>query len=140
MKYAKISNQVRQAFIRRVSEKKCTIRQAAKQFNIKFSTAKAILSIYRHEGRIGKKQNRQRKLSNNTISERETQKSLKEEHQESKDQFKLNSAPQNSLNDWQTIQPLHQYNYDWTYLQNFWMMSYMNQQLQYRNFQTFMRY
>ncbi|CAD8080970.1 unnamed protein product [Paramecium sonneborni] len=137
MKYSKISNQVRQAFIRRVSEKKCTIRQAAKQFGIKFSTAKAILSIYRHEGRIGKKQKRQRKILNNIISERETQKSLKEEHTEPKEDFKLNQVPQNSLNECQTIQQLPCYNYDWTYLQHFWMMTYMNQQLQYQSFQRF---
>ncbi|CAK86157.1 unnamed protein product (macronuclear) [Paramecium tetraurelia] len=140
MKYAKISNQVRQAFIKRVSEKKCTIRQAAKQFGIKFSTAKAILSIYRHEGRIGKKQRRQRKLLNNTNSERETQNSLKEEHTETKKEFKLDQAPQNTPNDGQTIQPLLQFNYDSTYLQHFWMMTYMNQHLQYQNFQRFIGY
>ncbi|CAK73017.1 unnamed protein product (macronuclear) [Paramecium tetraurelia] len=95
MKYAKISNQVRQAFIKRISEKKCTIRQAAKQFGIKFSTAKAILSIYRHEGRIGKKQRRQRKLSNNIISEKETQKSLKEEPIETKEEIKKGSTSLN---------------------------------------------
>ncbi|CAD8185017.1 unnamed protein product [Paramecium pentaurelia] len=140
MKYAKISNQVRQAFIKRISEKKCTIRQAAKQFGIKFSTAKAILSIYRHEGRIGKKQRRQRKLLNNNISEKETQKSLKEEHTETKEEFKIDQAPQTTVNDGLTIQHLPQYNYDWTYLQHFWMVTYMNQQLQYQNFQRFIGY
>ncbi|CAD8151555.1 unnamed protein product [Paramecium octaurelia] len=140
MKYAKISNQVRQAFIKRISEKKCTIRQAAKQFGIKFSTAKAILSIYRHEGRIGKKQRRQRKLSNNNISEKETQKSLKEEPAETKEEFKMDQPPQTTVNDGLTIQHIPQYNYDWTYLQHFWMVTYMNQQIQYQNFQRFMGY
>ena len=45
-----------------VVEKKSTIKKAAKKFGIKFSTAKAILSIYRHEGRIGKKRRRMKKL------------------------------------------------------------------------------
>lgn len=55
MKYAKISDQTRLAFIDKVLKGTCTIKQAAKQFGIKFSTAKAILSLYKHEGRVGKK-------------------------------------------------------------------------------------
>ena len=58
MKYAKISDETRLAFIERVKQGVCTIKQAAKQFGIKFSTGKAILSLYKHEGRVGKKEKR----------------------------------------------------------------------------------
>ncbi|CAD8165039.1 unnamed protein product [Paramecium octaurelia] len=62
MKYSKISNETRIAFIEKVNQGACTIRQAAKQFGIKFSTGKAILSLFKHEGRVGKKEKRTRKL------------------------------------------------------------------------------
>ncbi|CAK73836.1 unnamed protein product (macronuclear) [Paramecium tetraurelia] len=62
MKYSKISNETRRAFIEKVNQGACTIRQAAKQFGIKFSTGKAILSLYKHEGRVGKKERRTRRL------------------------------------------------------------------------------
>ena len=39
-----------------------TIKEAAKEFGIKFSTSKAILQTYKREGRIGKKKTRQRKI------------------------------------------------------------------------------
>ena len=38
-----------------------TIKEAAKEFGIKFSTSKAILQTYKREGRIGKKKTRTRK-------------------------------------------------------------------------------
>ncbi|CAD8192489.1 unnamed protein product [Paramecium octaurelia] len=80
MKYSKISDETRLAFINKVEQGVCTIKQAAKQFGIKFSTGKAILSLYKHEGRIGKKQKRIRKIKNqNQLNQRETVKNIKEE-------------------------------------------------------------
>jgi len=35
-----------------------TIKEAAKEFGIKFSTSKAILQTFKREGRIGKKKSR----------------------------------------------------------------------------------
>ncbi|CAD8057715.1 unnamed protein product [Paramecium sonneborni] len=55
LKYAKISNRQRQALIERVTSTGCTIKSAAKDLNINFSTAKAIMQIFRREGRITKK-------------------------------------------------------------------------------------
>ena len=62
MKYAKITDETRRAFIDKVQQGVCTIKQAAKQYGIKFSTGKAILSTFKHEGRVGKKQKRIRKI------------------------------------------------------------------------------
>lgn len=42
-KYSNIAPKVRLAFIKRVLSRQCTIKEAAKEFEIKFSTAKAIL-------------------------------------------------------------------------------------------------
>lgn len=55
LKYAKISNRQRQTLITKVTSTGCTIKSAAKELNINFSTAKAIMQIYRREGRITKK-------------------------------------------------------------------------------------
>ncbi|CAK56226.1 unnamed protein product (macronuclear) [Paramecium tetraurelia] len=55
LKYAKISNKQRQALIERVTSTGCTIKSAAKDLSINFSTAKAIMQIFRREGRITKK-------------------------------------------------------------------------------------
>ncbi|CAD8150154.1 unnamed protein product [Paramecium pentaurelia] len=55
LKYAKISNRQRQALIERVTSTGCTIKSAAKDLSINFSTAKAIMQIFRREGRITKK-------------------------------------------------------------------------------------
>ncbi|KRX03504.1 hypothetical protein PPERSA_02883 [Pseudocohnilembus persalinus] len=60
-KYSVISIEVRQKFIDRVLSKEVTIKEAAKEFGIKFSTSKAILQTYKKEGRIGKKKTRIRK-------------------------------------------------------------------------------
>lgn len=57
-KYSTISQEVREKFINRVMQKEITIKEAAKQFGIKFSTSKAILQTYKKEGRIGKKPTR----------------------------------------------------------------------------------
>ncbi|CAD8195373.1 unnamed protein product [Paramecium pentaurelia] len=59
-KYAIITPAVRMAFIERVQSKKSTIKQAAQEFGIKFSTSKAILQTYKREGRVGKKKTRSR--------------------------------------------------------------------------------
>jgi transposase len=42
-------------------ERKATIKEAAEEFGIKFSTSKAILSTFRKEGRVGKKKTRSRR-------------------------------------------------------------------------------
>ena len=49
---------MREQFIDRVMNHKITIKQAAEEFGIKFSTSKAILQTYKKEGRIGKKKTR----------------------------------------------------------------------------------
>jgi len=43
------------AFIKKVLSKQATIKEAAEEFGIKFSTSKAILQTFKKEGRIGKK-------------------------------------------------------------------------------------
>ncbi|KAM3137012.1 hypothetical protein pb186bvf_010925 [Paramecium bursaria] len=60
-KYAVIPPNIRMAFIKRVQSKQATIKEASREFGIKFSTSKAILQTYRKEGRVGKKKTRQRK-------------------------------------------------------------------------------
>ncbi|CAD8059780.1 unnamed protein product [Paramecium primaurelia] len=61
LKYSKISNDQRQRLIKQVTTTGCTIKSAAKELNINFSTAKAIMQIYRKEGRISKKIKRENK-------------------------------------------------------------------------------
>jgi transposase len=46
--------------LKRILSKEATIKEAAKEFGVNFSTAKAILQTYRKEGRIGKKKTRER--------------------------------------------------------------------------------
>eukprot|EP01017_Pseudomicrothorax_dubius_P002744 TRINITY_DN1020_c0_g1_i1.p1 TRINITY_DN1020_c0_g1~~TRINITY_DN1020_c0_g1_i1.p1 ORF type:complete len:263 (-),score=75.07 TRINITY_DN1020_c0_g1_i1:485-1273(-) len=60
-KYSIIPQDRRQEFIRLVLSKTTSIKEAAEQSGIKFSTAKAILQTYRREGRIGKKKTRERR-------------------------------------------------------------------------------
>lgn len=60
-KYSVISQEVREKFIQRVISREVTIKEAAREFGIKFSTSKAILQTFKREGRIGKKKTRQRK-------------------------------------------------------------------------------
>ncbi|EAR94388.1 hypothetical protein TTHERM_00046890 (macronuclear) [Tetrahymena thermophila SB210] len=60
-KYQVISQEIREKFIQKVITKQVTIKEAAKEFGLKFSTSKAILQTYKKEGRIGKKKTRQRK-------------------------------------------------------------------------------
>ena len=57
-KYQVINQDLREKFINRVMSRETTIKQAALEFGIKFSTSKAILQTYKKEGRIGKKQTR----------------------------------------------------------------------------------
>ena len=60
-KYSIISEEIREKFIKRVMSRGVTIKDAAKEFGIKFSTSKAILQTFKKEGRTGKKKTRQRK-------------------------------------------------------------------------------
>ncbi|CAD8142728.1 unnamed protein product [Paramecium pentaurelia] len=55
LKYQKISNEQRQKLIKQVTTTGCTIKSAARELNINFSTAKAIMQIFRKEGRTSKK-------------------------------------------------------------------------------------
>jgi len=57
-KYSVITQEVREKFIKRVISREVTIKEAAKEFGIKFSTSKAILQTFKREGRIGKKKTR----------------------------------------------------------------------------------
>ncbi|CAD8120074.1 unnamed protein product [Paramecium sonneborni] len=68
-KYAVITPAIRMAFIKKVQSKQSTIKKAAQELGIKFSTSKAILQTYRREGRVGKKKTRQRR----SISKLESQ-------------------------------------------------------------------
>jgi hypothetical protein len=60
-KYAIITKDLREKFIQRVLSKQVSIKEAAEEFGIKFSTSKAILQTFRREGRIGKKKTRERR-------------------------------------------------------------------------------
>ncbi|KRX03492.1 WD40-repeat-containing domain [Pseudocohnilembus persalinus] len=59
-RYSVITQEVREKFIERVLSRQVTIKAAAKEFGIKFSTSKAILQTYKREGRTCKKKTRQR--------------------------------------------------------------------------------
>ncbi|CAD8203064.1 unnamed protein product [Paramecium octaurelia] len=68
-KYAIIDQSVRIQLLRRILSKQSTIKEAAKEFGINFSTAKAILQTYRKEGRIGKKKTRDRNRSKQDLGD-----------------------------------------------------------------------
>ncbi|CAD8118912.1 unnamed protein product [Paramecium sonneborni] len=55
LKYAKITNDQREGLIKQVTSTGCTIKSAAQQLGINFSTAKAIMQIFKKEGRSCKK-------------------------------------------------------------------------------------
>ncbi|CAD8205687.1 unnamed protein product [Paramecium pentaurelia] len=55
LKYAKISNDQREGLIQQVTSTGCTIKSAAQKLGINFSTAKAIMQIFKKEGRSCKK-------------------------------------------------------------------------------------
>ncbi|CAD8116298.1 unnamed protein product [Paramecium sonneborni] len=55
LKYAKITNEQREGLIQQVIQTGCTIKSAAQQLGINFSTAKAIMQIFKKEGRSCKK-------------------------------------------------------------------------------------
>ncbi|CAD8140053.1 unnamed protein product [Paramecium octaurelia] len=59
-KYAVIDQSKRVLLLKRILSREATIKEAAKEFGVNFSTAKAILSTYRKEGRIGKKKTREK--------------------------------------------------------------------------------
>ncbi|CAK60433.1 unnamed protein product (macronuclear) [Paramecium tetraurelia] len=59
-KYAVIDQSKRVLLLKKILSKESTIKEAAKEFGVNFSTAKAILQTYRKEGRIGKKKTRER--------------------------------------------------------------------------------
>ncbi|CAD8111599.1 unnamed protein product [Paramecium sonneborni] len=63
-KYAIIDQSIRVKLLHRILSKQSTIKDAAKEFGVNFSTAKAILQTYRKEGRIGKKKTRERNKNN----------------------------------------------------------------------------
>ena len=60
-KYAIINKDLREKFIQRVLSKQISIKEAAEECGIKFSTSKAILQTFRREGRVGKKKTRERR-------------------------------------------------------------------------------
>ncbi|CAD8165962.1 unnamed protein product [Paramecium pentaurelia] len=63
LKYQKISNEQRQKLIKQITTTGCTIKNAARDLNINFSTAKAIMQIFRREGRMTKKLKRDKTQS-----------------------------------------------------------------------------
>ncbi|CAD8155065.1 unnamed protein product [Paramecium pentaurelia] len=125
MKYAKISVDTRKAFIEKVKQGACTIKQAAKQFGIKFSTGKAILSLYKHEGRVGKKERRTRRFKKQ-IEEKEnqTRKCLKDEPPIEAKQVQEVQNCQNNQSYFNYSQPQY-YNYQQWYQTQAWLQ-YMN--------------
>ncbi|CAD8068342.1 unnamed protein product [Paramecium sonneborni] len=127
MKYAKITDETRLAFIEKVKQGTCTIKQAAKQFGIKFSTGKAILSLYKHEGRVGKKERRTRRLKKQIEEqEKQTYKCLKDEPFVEAKQVQEVSNCQNSSTYFHSYQPQY-YNYQQWYQTQMWQQ-YMNGQ------------
>ncbi|CAD8197661.1 unnamed protein product [Paramecium pentaurelia] len=68
-KYAIIDQSVRIQLLRRILSKQSTIKEAAQEFGINFSTAKAILQTYRKEGRVGKKKTRDRNKSKQDLGD-----------------------------------------------------------------------
>ncbi|CAK59181.1 unnamed protein product (macronuclear) [Paramecium tetraurelia] len=68
-KYAIINQSVRVQLLRRILSKQSTIKEAAQEFGINFSTAKAILQTYRKEGRVGKKKTRDRNKSKQDLGD-----------------------------------------------------------------------
>ena len=63
-KYSVIPVNERIEFIKNVLMNKQSVKKAADSMNIKFSTAKTILKIFKNEGRVGKKKFR-RKIGKN---------------------------------------------------------------------------
>ncbi|CAD8064339.1 unnamed protein product [Paramecium primaurelia] len=132
MKYAKISDDTRRAFIEKVQQGACTIKQAAKQFGIKFSTGKAILSLYKHEGRVGKKQKRSRKFKKELEEQQQqTFKYLKEIPSVEAKQVQEVQNCQNNESYINSYYPQYQ-NYQQWYQTQIW--------LQYMNGHTLMNY
>ncbi|CAD8198499.1 unnamed protein product [Paramecium octaurelia] len=68
-KYAIINQSVRVQLLCRILSKQSTIKEAAQEFGINFSTAKAILQTYRKEGRVGKKKTRDRNKSKQDLGD-----------------------------------------------------------------------
>ncbi|CAK65945.1 unnamed protein product (macronuclear) [Paramecium tetraurelia] len=81
LKYQKISNELRQKLIKQVTTTGCTIKSAARDLNINFSTAKAIMQIYRKEGRTSKKIKRTKTLEELKNPEQLIQAGLQKEDQ-----------------------------------------------------------
>ncbi|CAK93652.1 unnamed protein product (macronuclear) [Paramecium tetraurelia] len=92
-KYAVITPAVRMAFIKRVQSRQSTIKQAAQEFGIKFSTSKAILQTYKREGRVGKKKTRSRRSIFKNESKQEKQ-DEKQQPIDSKNEQKSLQIPQ----------------------------------------------
>lgn len=63
LRYQNISDEIKQKFIEEVLKRSGTIKSAAEKYDINFSTAKAILHVYRKEGRVGKKLKRHHRNS-----------------------------------------------------------------------------
>ncbi|CAD8182718.1 unnamed protein product [Paramecium pentaurelia] len=60
-KYNFITDDQRNSLIKMIIEDGFTIKNASERCSIKLSTAKAILKVYKTQGRVGKKQSRERK-------------------------------------------------------------------------------
>lgn len=70
LKYAQITNEDRLAFIDKVISGQISIKAAAAEYGINFSTGKGIIQTYRKEGRIGKKQKRFRRRASCIITQK----------------------------------------------------------------------
>ena len=56
--YKKIDQELRHMIIDKIVHENIPIKDVANETNINVSTCKAILKVYQEEGRVGKKQNR----------------------------------------------------------------------------------
>ncbi|CAD8193948.1 unnamed protein product [Paramecium pentaurelia] len=90
LKYAKITNDQREGLIKQVTSTGCTIKSAAQLLGINFSTAKAIMQIFKKEGRSCKKVIRKNKKRQSQMFKRHqvvTKDQSLEEENEQKNQI-----------------------------------------------------
>ncbi|CAD8199348.1 unnamed protein product [Paramecium octaurelia] len=87
-KYAKISNDQREGLIKQIISTGCTIKSAAQKLGINFSTAKAIMQIFKKEGRSCKKVIRKNKKRQTQMYKRHSAVTKGQSIREVKEQFR----------------------------------------------------
>ncbi|CAD8179193.1 unnamed protein product [Paramecium pentaurelia] len=104
-KYAIIDQSIRIQLLRRIISKQATIKDAAKEFGVNFSTAKAILQTYRKEGRIGKKKTRERNKNRQESGENSSPRKIQSMYNLEQPQYMRPISPERKPQA-QTIQPI----------------------------------